>query len=77
MTSTAEGVETSGQEAFLRENGCDEIQGYIVSRPKPLENLQHLFAPMDDRTEASERDGVSEAVSEPVPRPRIVAGNQA
>lgn len=77
MTSTAEGVETSGQEAFLRENGCDEIQGYIVSRPKPLENLQHLFAHTDDRTEAYKPDGASEAVSEPVLRPRVVGGNQA
>lgn len=30
----AEGVETPGQLAFLKSIGCDEIQGYIVSRPK-------------------------------------------
>jgi diguanylate cyclase (GGDEF)-like protein/PAS domain S-box-containing protein len=29
----AEGVETQAQLAFLRENGCDEIQGYYFSRP--------------------------------------------
>jgi EAL domain-containing protein (putative c-di-GMP-specific phosphodiesterase class I) len=29
----AEGVETQAQLAFLAENGCDEIQGYLLSRP--------------------------------------------
>ena len=30
----AEGVETPGQLAFLKSIGCDEIQGYLISRPK-------------------------------------------
>ncbi|MFC5511180.1 EAL domain-containing protein [Massilia jejuensis] len=29
----AEGVETEQQRAFLRENECDEMQGYLFSRP--------------------------------------------
>jgi EAL domain-containing protein (putative c-di-GMP-specific phosphodiesterase class I)/CheY-like chemotaxis protein len=29
----AEGVETTGQLALLAEHGCDEIQGYLFSRP--------------------------------------------
>lgn len=29
----AEGVETEGQLALLAKNGCDEIQGYLFSRP--------------------------------------------
>jgi len=29
----AEGVETAGQLAFLREHGCDEVQGYWYSKP--------------------------------------------
>jgi polar amino acid transport system substrate-binding protein len=31
----AEGVASEEQLTFLRECGCDEIQGYIVSRPVP------------------------------------------
>jgi EAL domain-containing protein (putative c-di-GMP-specific phosphodiesterase class I) len=29
----AEGVETADQIRFLRERDCDEVQGYLVSRP--------------------------------------------
>jgi EAL domain-containing protein (putative c-di-GMP-specific phosphodiesterase class I) len=39
----AEGVETSAQLEFLKAHGCDEMQGYIFSRPLPLEGaLQAL-----------------------------------
>lgn len=33
----AEGVETEGQLAFLRAQGCDEVQGYIYSKPLPAD----------------------------------------
>jgi EAL domain-containing protein (putative c-di-GMP-specific phosphodiesterase class I) len=29
----AEGVETPEQLRFLRERNCDEVQGYLISRP--------------------------------------------
>jgi diguanylate cyclase (GGDEF)-like protein/PAS domain S-box-containing protein len=35
MKTIAEGVETLEQLQFLRENGCDEIQGYYYSKPIP------------------------------------------
>jgi len=31
----AEGVETVGQAEFLSKNGCDHLQGYLISRPLP------------------------------------------
>jgi EAL domain-containing protein (putative c-di-GMP-specific phosphodiesterase class I) len=36
----AEGVETVEQVAFLRDNHCDEIQGYHVSRPIPASAVE-------------------------------------
>lgn len=38
----AEGVENDEQLAFLRDNGCDVIQGYIVSRPLPADAFVQL-----------------------------------
>jgi len=33
----AEGVETEAQRAFLAAEACDEIQGYLIGRPQPIE----------------------------------------
>ena len=46
----AEGVETEEQYEFLKEQGCDEVQGYLVSRPVPEDTFRqwliaHLEAP--------------------------------
>jgi EAL domain-containing protein (putative c-di-GMP-specific phosphodiesterase class I) len=40
----AEGVETEQQLAHLRRLGCDEIQGYLFSRPVPGPELLKLLA---------------------------------
>lgn len=40
----AEGVEHEEQARFLREHGCDEIQGYYISRPVHAEDLLKLFS---------------------------------
>ena len=43
MTTTAEGVETDAQEAMVRNDGCTDMQGYLVSRPVPAEEVSELI----------------------------------
>ncbi len=39
----AEGVETQAQLGFLKAAGCDQIQGYLFSRPLPMAELERLL----------------------------------
>jgi diguanylate cyclase (GGDEF)-like protein len=43
MTVVAEGVETAEQHAFLRDHRCDEIQGFLFSKPLPPRELEKLL----------------------------------
>ncbi|HUQ29058.1 MAG TPA: EAL domain-containing protein [Usitatibacter sp.] len=40
----AEGVETSAQLTYLRDNGCDEVQGFLFSAPLNAKAAQALIA---------------------------------
>lgn len=44
MNVIAEGVETMEQLRLLRDNGCDEIQGFYYSRPLPPGELERFIA---------------------------------
>jgi diguanylate cyclase (GGDEF)-like protein/PAS domain S-box-containing protein len=39
----AEGIETEGQSRFLREHGCDMLQGYLYGRPEPAAALSERW----------------------------------
>jgi EAL domain-containing protein (putative c-di-GMP-specific phosphodiesterase class I) len=50
LATIGEGVETQEQLALLRDRGCSEIQGYLLGRPMPGEQVQdfirtHAHAP--------------------------------
>jgi diguanylate cyclase (GGDEF)-like protein len=44
LKTTAEGVETVAQSDFLSSIGCDELQGFLMSRPVPLDDIDALFS---------------------------------
>jgi diguanylate cyclase (GGDEF)-like protein len=56
MEVTAEGVETDGQWARLAELGCDQVQGFHLSRPLPADEATALL-----RRAPRVRSGVSAA----------------
>lgn len=43
LTVVAEGVETQHQRRLLYELGCDQFQGFLVSEPRPIEELSLHF----------------------------------
>ena len=49
LSCTAEGIETDGQRKFLADHGCTYLQGYLLGRPLPAQQIAELLtaaAPM-------------------------------
>jgi len=46
----AEGVETADQLEYLRQTNCDEVQGYLISRPVSAEQVFALLDPKKQRS---------------------------
>lgn len=44
LRTVGEGVETEAQRKWLRTNGCDEVQGYLLARPAPFDEILRLLA---------------------------------
>ena len=44
-TTTAEGVETKEVSELVAAEGCSEMQGYLLSEPKPASEIRRLLAP--------------------------------
>jgi EAL domain-containing protein (putative c-di-GMP-specific phosphodiesterase class I) len=54
MRVLAEGVETVEQLQKLTAEGCDELQGYLFSMPRPREELGELIEWLGDKPWAAE-----------------------
>ncbi len=48
LSVVAEGVETQTQQRYLTRLGCDQLQGYLFSRPLPAEALEQLLQGLGD-----------------------------
>jgi EAL domain-containing protein (putative c-di-GMP-specific phosphodiesterase class I) len=46
MEIIAEGVETEEQRVFLEQHGCTAIQGYLFSKPVPIEQFESFLLRM-------------------------------
>ena len=44
ISTTAEGVETQEELAYLKTEGCTEAQGYYFSEPKPANEVHKMLA---------------------------------
>ncbi|MFH1493713.1 MAG: EAL domain-containing protein [Pseudomonadota bacterium] len=60
LSVIAEGVETEGQLEYLRNHGCDEMQGYYFSRPVPAGDFEQMLRSgrklvLNGQTEASQQ----------------------
>lgn len=42
LTVSAEGVERPEELQFLRDERCDEVQGYLIARPATIDHFRHL-----------------------------------
>ena len=47
-----EGVESLEQYEFLERSGCDFIQGYLLSRPVPLDELRPVLEEINQRKQS-------------------------
>jgi Amt family ammonium transporter len=54
MKIVAEGVETVEQAVFLIDAGCDQLQGFLLGRPQPMESLaREIPVPVRDEIDAA------------------------
>ena len=56
LSVTVEGVETTQQMDLLADTGCDELQGFLFSRPISAQKLQEMsmLSTKQDKLEAKE-----------------------
>jgi EAL domain-containing protein (putative c-di-GMP-specific phosphodiesterase class I) len=51
MTITAEGIETESEQEFLRAVGCDEGQGFLYSKARPVTEVPELLDMLNQQSQ--------------------------
>ncbi len=64
LNVVAEGVETEAQRVALTDLGCDQMQGYLFSKPLSEEKLLRLFKQLNENSESTDQFLVSDYQSE-------------
>lgn len=62
VPTIAEGVETEAQRDFLKDIGCDYVQGYYYAKPMPVNEYESLIGKSSLHLEKTIRNGLSSAV---------------
>jgi EAL domain-containing protein (putative c-di-GMP-specific phosphodiesterase class I)/GGDEF domain-containing protein len=63
LDTLAEGVETKGEHAMLAQLGCGHVQGYVLARPMPAEDLMPWLRQYRERLDRALRIGVGVATA--------------
>ncbi|MDR7035741.1 diguanylate cyclase (GGDEF)-like protein/PAS domain S-box-containing protein [Methylobacterium sp. BE186] len=65
ITTVIEGIETPDQLAAVRAEGCDEIQGFLFSPPRPAREVGEMLAGLRRRAaQEAAQEGAQEAAQE-------------
>ncbi len=62
LAVVAEGVESHAQLAFLRSKGCDQVQGFLLSRPMEAERFTELLTDAQDAEYGTDLDAPAVAL---------------
>lgn len=69
MHTVAEGVENWDYVDYLREIGCDSIQGYVFYRPMPVEEFEERFVHGHEKISFEDREGALCSMKSPKASP--------
>jgi diguanylate cyclase (GGDEF)-like protein len=59
MATVAEGVETDEHMARIASDGCTDVQGYLISRPMPPEQIESFLRSRSESSRRNESDSVA------------------
>jgi EAL domain-containing protein (putative c-di-GMP-specific phosphodiesterase class I) len=59
IAATAEGIETKEQLEIVRSEGCTEIQGFLISKPRPAVEIKQMLLSVREGSEKFARVGAA------------------